>query len=356
MEDKLQFDFKTNQKILQKISKIDQFKGEWESLQKFENQYLKNLKQIATLQSIGSSNRIEGNTLTDAEIASLLKNTKTQKLVSRDEQEVMGYYETLELITENFEHIPLSHTNIHQLHNNLLRYSTKDERHKGTYKQIANQVVATMPDESSNVIFRTTETFLVEKEMENAINWTNEHEKNGEIHPLIYVATFVYEFLSIHPYQDGNGRLSRLLTTLLMLRADYGFVMYVSLENIIEQHKKEYYQALIEGQKNRNTAQEKIHIWLLFFLDCVDILTQKLSAKIKESQFFGVYLSERQQNIFDFIQKNQPTKRKDLNAIFENLSENTLKKEIQFLVKQGKIKKIGTFKNAFYVENLPSGF
>ncbi len=349
MEQKLQFDFKTHQKILQKISKIDQFKGEWTSIAKPETHYLQTLKRIATVQSIGSSNRIEGNTLTDAEVESLLKNVKTKKLASRDEQEVVGYYETLDILVENFKDIPLTHSTLHQLHNLLLKHSTKDERHKGTYKQLANQVATTFPDGTTKVIFRTTEPFLVEKEMEEAMHWVNENIDSAELHPLILIGTFIYEFLSIHPYQDGNGRLSRLLTTLLLMQTGYTFIAYISFENIIEQQKTAYYHALIEGQKNRGQETEKIDIWLLFFLDCLEVLTEKLKLKIKEYQKIGSYLSARQQQLLDFIQMKQPVQLKDVTANFENFSINTLKKDLQYLVKQAYIEKLGNFKSTAYI-------
>ncbi len=165
-EKKLQFDFSTTQRIIQQISQIDQFKGAWQSIDQQENKYLKELRRIATIQSIGSSTRIEGSTMTDAEIASLIENLKISKLESRDEQEVAGYYDTLETILENSEDVDLTISNIHALHNLLLKYSAKDNRHRGRYKEMTNQVVATYPDGTTRLIFRTTEPFLVQKVME----------------------------------------------------------------------------------------------------------------------------------------------------------------------------------------------
>ncbi len=247
IEDKLQFDFPTTQRIIQKIGQIDQFKGEWKQLDKAENRYLKELRKIATIQSIGSSTRIEGSTLTDVEIASLIKNLKISKLQTRDEQEVGGYFDTLEAIIENADSIDLTRSNIHMLHHQLLKYSSKDVGNGGKFKELTNRVVAAYPDGATKVIFNTTEPFLVEKEMSELVDWTNNALSGGEMHPLIIISTFIYEFLSIHPYQDGNGRLSRLLTNLLLIKFDYKFVSYVSFEHIIEQKKAAYYQVLMEG-------------------------------------------------------------------------------------------------------------
>ena len=242
---KLNFDFITNQKILNLIAKIDLYKGKWNIIERQENIYLKELRKIATIESIGSSTRIEGGTLTDEEIEELLDNVKITELKTRDEQEVIGYYDTLEIIYENFDNIRLTENYIKQLHQTLLKHSDKDTRHRGQYKSLSNKVVANYPGGIQKVIFNTTDVHLVESEMNYLINWTNEQFDKKEIHPLIVISHFVYEFLSIHPFQDGNGRLSRLLTTLLLLQNEYLFIQYVSFENLIEKTKKEYYQALM---------------------------------------------------------------------------------------------------------------
>ncbi|KQC10057.1 MAG: hypothetical protein APR54_12335, partial [Candidatus Cloacimonas sp. SDB] len=253
---KLDFDFETNQKIISKISKIDLFKGKWETIAGKESRYLKELKRIATIESIGSSTRIEGVTLNDKEIENLLHNIKVTKFVTRDEQEVVGYYETLNIIFDDFKSIGFSENYISQLHGILLKESDKDQRHRGKYKSLSNKVVATYPDGKQKIIFNTTEPHLVKKEMSDLVEWVNSQFSEGILHPLIIISAFVYEFLSIHPFQDGNGRLSRLLTTLLLLKYDYDFIQYISFEHIIEERKKDYYKALKEGQKNRNTKKE----------------------------------------------------------------------------------------------------
>ncbi len=202
------------------------------------------MRKIATIESIGSSTRIEGETLTDQEVKELLKDIKITKLKTRDEQEVIGYYEVLELIYDNYADIRLSENYIKQLHQMLLKYSIKDERYRGTYKFLTNKVVATHPTGEQRTIFATTEPAWVATEMQELTEWTNEQLEYKSIHPLIIIASFIYDFLSIHPFQDGNGRLSRLLTTLCLLQNNYSFIQYISLENHIEQNKKAYYEAL----------------------------------------------------------------------------------------------------------------
>jgi len=346
---KLNFDFQTNQKILNFISQIDLYKGKWNIIEKQENIYLKELRKIATIESIGSSTRIEGGTLTDKEIEELLNDVKITKLKTRDEQEVIGYYDTLEIIYENYDNIRLSENYIKQLHQNLLRHSDKDTRHRGEYKSLSNKVVANYPDGIQKVIFNTTEVHLVQNEMNDLINWTNEQFKKGEIHPLIIVANLVYEFLSIHPFQDGNGRLSRLLTTLVLLQQDYMFIQYVSFENLIEKTKKEYYQALMEGQKNRNKENENIAKWILYFLDKLNVLTQRLDAKYDVFKSKGGYLNERQKHIKEYLLKKQPLKISDIAKRFEDININTIKKDLQYMKKEQIIKSIGKGKGTVYI-------
>ena len=250
---KLNFDFLTNQRVMQLIAAIDEYRGKWNVVEKRENRYLKELRRIATIESIGSSTRIEGATMTDDEVQQLLKDVKITKFKTRDEQEVIGYYEVLELVFDNFSEIKLSESYIKQLHQLLLKHSDKDERHRGGYKNLPNKVVATYPTGEQKTIFATTEPALVEGEMFELIEWTNLQWSEKTIHPLIVLAVFIYEFLSIHPFQDGNGRLSRLLTTLFLLRQGYEFIQYISFENHIENHKKAYYDALMTAQRKRIT-------------------------------------------------------------------------------------------------------
>ncbi len=346
---KIDFNFKTNQSILKSISYIDSFKGRWITLEKQENIYLKELRRIATIESIGSSTRIEGASMTDAEVKELLDKLKVTRLQTRDQQEVAGYYETLELIYNNYQHIQLTKNYILQLHQQLLKYSDKDQRHRGQYKNFPNKVVANYPDGTQKVIFNTTEPHLVESEMTELIEWTNKQLNENELHPLMIIALFIYEFLSIHPFQDGNGRLSRLITTLLLLKHGYQFVLYMSFENIIEKKKKEYYSALVSGQLNRNSAKEKIEKWLLFLLSSMEILISRLEQKYDVLKSKGGYLNERQKTIIGFIEEYQPVKLGDLAKRYTNISINTLKKDLLYLKKEQFIESVGKNKGTIYI-------
>ncbi len=348
---KIDFDFAINQRILQLIGYIDNFKGKWDIAEKQENRYLKELRKIATIESIGSSTRIEGATLTDEEVQELLKEIKITKLKSRDEQEVIGYYEVLELIYDNYSDIKLSESYIKQLHQLLLKHSHKDERHRGSYKSLSNKVVATYPTGEQKTIFATTEPALVAGEMQELVAWTNEQLEQKSIHQLIVIGSFIYDFLSIHPFQDGNGRLSRLLTTLCLLQSDYSFIQYISFENHIEQHKKAYYEALMNGQKERGTDSERIDLWLIFFLESLKTLTEKLEQKYDVFKSKGAYLNDRQKLIRDFITANEPIKVGDLARHFPEISMSTLKKDLLYLRQEQVLTMIGKGKGSVYILN-----
>ena len=349
MEAKLAFDFKTNQQLLKLIGFIDSFKGKWTAIEGKESVYLKELKLIATIESIGSSTRIEGSNMTNEEVQDFVNSIKITSFKTRDEQEVFGYYDTLNTILESSASIDLSKNNIHHLHKTLLHKSKKDYRHRGKYKTLSNKVVANYPGGKQKVIFNTTEIHLVEEEMRSIIDWTNKVLVQKEIHPLIAIATFVYEFLSIHPYQDGNGRLSRLLTTLLLLRSDYDFIQYVSLEYEIEKRKKEYYKALMAGQKNRYSKKEKIADWVIFFLETIQLSIAKLEANIDSIANKNSYLNQRQRQVLEFISSNEPVKISDITASLTDFTLYILKKDVKYLVDEGMVRMLGKGKATIYV-------
>jgi Fic family protein len=288
--------------LMNELSQIDRFDASWARIEKREGQTLKQLKSIATVKSVGASTRIEGATMTDAEVEALIKDLSGAKLEERDQQEVAGYFNSLELITESYNDIEISESNILHLHNTLMKHSTKDEWHKGKYKQHSN-VVERNESGSKQVIFQTTAPGIgTEDAMRNLIAWYNSDIKTSK---LIKIAAFVYDFLSIHPFQDGNGRLSRLLGTLLLLKNGYTWVQYVSFEHEVENRKPEYYRVLMECQRQR--PGEDIYPWVLFFLDCLKSIQEKLQEKL-EVQKKTARMAPREQNIYSFIEYHPGSK------------------------------------------------
>jgi Fic family protein len=348
MNHKIEFSGSVFQQIMNQLSIIDSFKGNWEIVELKHSKHLKELRKIATIESIGSSTRIEGATLSDAEVERLLKSVKITKLTTREQQEVVGYYDTLQIILDNYKDLDMSERYIHQLHGILLKHSGKDQNHKGKYKTLSNQVVANYPDGTQRTIFRTTEPSLTAKEMEDLLIWVNERFEKTDMHPVMVVSIFVYEFLSIHPYQDGNGRLSRLLTTLLLMRKGYEFTQYISFEHIIEERKEAYYRALMDGQKNRYKDSERIDQWVLFFLDCLVTLVKRLEAKYKIYSNLSQDINQRQEKVLEFIKQQKVVQISSVAEMFSEDSRNTLKKDLSYLVDEGLLLKTGEGKGTRY--------
>jgi Fic family protein len=329
-------------KLINFISQIDRFDASWTAIERREGQSLKELKNIATVRSVGASNRIEGNRMSDEEVDVLLQKIDITKLTDRDSQEVVGYFEVLDLISESYENINLTESHIKSLHNSLLRYSDKDQWHKGNYKAHSNAVEASFPDGTREIIFQTTEAgFATEDAIRALLNWYN---SETEIHPLIKIASFVYDFLSIHPFQDGNGRLSRLVSTLLLLKNGYKWIQYVSFEHEIENRKNEYYQVLRSCQAKR--PHEDITVWIQFFLSCISNIQSKLLVKLNTT---GVeaQISPKEKSIFTIIQ-NRPNIQSG--EISEKLAIPlpTVKRVLSELVNKGLIEKQGSGRNVSY--------
>ena len=291
------FDLNLNWKLLSLISSIDRFDATWTSLERKEGLTLKQLKTIATVKSVGASTRIEGSKMSNREVEVLLDNIDITKIEDRDSQEVIGYFNTLDLISESFKNIKIDESSIKNLHNILMKYNIKDEWHKGDYKQHSNAVEATYPDGTKQLIFQTTEAgYPTEDAMKNLIEW---YQNDKETHPLVKCALFAYDFVSIHPFQDGNGRLSRLIATLLLLKNGYAWIQYVSFEHEIESRKLEYYRVLQNCQGNR--PNENVDEWISFFFDSLYHIQLKLSKKL-ETKGVEANLTPKEKSIVRFIE------------------------------------------------------
>jgi Fic family protein len=293
------FLFSPDWKLINELSELDKFGGSWTAIEKREGRSLKQLKSVATVRSVGASTRIEGSRMTDDEVEVFLRNISVSKLEDRDKQEVAGYFEAMDVISESFSDITISESGIKNLHNILLKHSKKDEWHRGKYKQHSNMVEATQADGSKQVIFQTTEPgFPTEDAMRKLIDW---YHNDSETHPIVRSAVFVYDFLSIHPFQDGNGRLSRLLAMLLLLKQGYSWIHYVSFEHEIESRKVEYYKTLMLCQGER--PGEDIYPWVIFFLDCMNNIQQQLMDKLIGSAAV-IQLPSKEKVIYLFIESN----------------------------------------------------
>lgn len=271
--------------ILRLIAEIDEFKGLWHAQGGLGVERLVSLRRVATIESVGSSTRIEGVRLTDEEVEELLSRLERHSFRTRDEQEVAGYGTVMEMVFESWQAMSLTENHVLQLHKELLRYSERDERHRGQYKTLPNHVEAfNAAGQSLGVVFETATPFAAPRLMEELIGWTAQALREREHHPLLVIAVFVVRFLAIHPFQDGNGRLSRILTTLLLLRAGYGYVPYTSLERVVEDNKDAYYLALRQAQSTLDRGEEKLGEWVSFFLRCLVRQKEVLEHKIAIEQ------------------------------------------------------------------------
>jgi Fic family protein len=331
-----------NWKLINLISEIDRFDASWQAVERREGQSLKELKSIATVRSVGASTRIEGSKLSDEEVDVLLKNMDITKLVERDQQEVVGYFEVLDLIDENYDDIPVSENSLKNLHNQLLKYSKKDEWHKGNYKQHTNAVEAHMPDGSSQIIFQTTPPgFPTEDAMREMVFW---YETDIDTHALVKSALFCYEFVSIHPFQDGNGRLSRLLATLLLRKNGYQWIRYVSFEHEIESQKTEYYRVLRACQSQR--PGEDITEWVIFFLSCLRNIQEALMIKL-DAYSVTQTISSKEKQLLYIIESNAGIKTSEI-AKKLNVSSSTVKRMLDNLINAKLIERQGVGPGSYY--------
>jgi Fic family protein len=277
--------FQPSNEILRLIASIDEFKGEWRVVESIEPERLTSLRRVATIESIGSSTRIEGAKLSDREVEALLGKLQSESFRSRDEEEVAGYAYVMETIQASWADMPVTEGIVLQLHRDLLRYSTKDQRHRGGWKTLPNHVAAVDPDgRQIGIVFETATPFDTPRLMQELFEWLAREEHNSTLHPLLRIAVFNVVFLAIHPFQDGNGRLSRVLTNLLLLRSGYSFVSFSSLESVIEHNKEAYYLALRRTQTTLDSDDADWDPWILFFLRSmltqVNRLREKLGSRI----------------------------------------------------------------------------
>src|SRR5450755_160842 len=336
------------QELLALLSEIDEFKGAWRALGTIAQERLNALRRVATIESIGSSTRIEGSKLTDREVERLLGNLEIKRFSTRDEQEVAGYADVMETIFRAWSDIPVTENHIKQLHRDLLQYSDKDERHRGGYKTLRNDVGAFDADgKMIGIVFETATPFDTPQRMTELVAWLSEARELRRPHPLLIIAVFIVVFLEIHPFQDGNGRLSRILTTLLLLQAGYAYVPFSSLESVIENNKESYYLALRQTQSTLHSEKPNWQPWLLFFLRALQQQKRRLAAKVEREKAALSALSELAMHIMDYVQAHGRVTTRDM-VREHKASPNTAKATFSNLVKKGLLVRHGAGRSIWY--------
>jgi len=337
---------KLSNKILLRVAEIDELKGRWSGSLSLNPRILGQLRRSVIITSTGSSTRIEGSKMTDNEVDRFLRGLNQKNPKGRDEEEVAGYADILGRIFDNYDSLKITEGGILQFHNIMLKFSKKDELHRGKYKTKDNTVAIVENGKVKEILFSPTPPWLVKKEMDDVLFWLKENLEKKDIHPLVIIANFIFEFLAIHPFEDGNGRLSRALINLMLLQQGYAFAPYVSLEEIIESNQSEYYISLRQTQKNHKTDNENIEPWLLFFLDCV-LKQTKQALKLVDGNDPLKLLSEIQKQIYNqFIYDSELSVSEIQNKT--GISLSTVKQALSRLIEHRLIERFGQGRSTRY--------
>jgi Fic family protein len=339
---------KITPEVLSLIARIDEFKGAWRALGTLAPDRLSALRRVATIESIGSSTRIEGSKLSDREVEKLLSTLEIKSFETRDEQEVAGYAELMDLVFSSWQDIPFNENHIKQLHQTLLRHSEKDERHRGQYKTNSNSVAAF--DENGTqigIVFETASPFDTPRLMAELVAWVAQERNKAQLHPLLIISIFVVVFLEIHPFQDGNGRLSRVLTTLLLIQAGYAYVPYSSLESVIEINKEAYYLALRQTQGTIRTNAPNWQPWLEFFLRSLAEQVRRLEKKVEREKIVLATMPELSLQVVEFAREHGRITMADAIKL-TGASRNTLKQHFRNLVERSHLGQHGSGRGAWY--------
>ncbi len=331
------------------IAEIDGIRGEFKSGLRMTPQAITSLKRSVLVTSAGASTRIEGSKLSDEEVEKIMQGLSVSKFADRDSQEVQGYLETLQNVFDSYQTLPLREGMLTSLHNELLKYSEKDKVHKGKYKTGENTVGVLGPDgQVAKIMFDPTPAWQTPAEMTELVEWTQAALEENRFHPLLVIANFIVEFLKIHPFQDGNGRLSRVLTNLLLLRAGYLFVQYVSHEQIVERRKDEYYLALRKSQETFKTDHDTIEPWLNFFFVVLKEQATKALSYLEEEHIEDT-LSPKQYEVWKFISKVGDASPAEI-VQGTDIVMATVRQSLLRLVELGKLKRTGRGPGTRYVK------
>ena len=334
--------------MLSQIAEIEAFREAWTGFTRLRPEQLKALRKISTIESVGSSNRIEGNKLSDVEVEKLLSRINRTSFKSRDEEEIAGYAKLMDTIFDDYSVIPLSENYIKQLHQILLQYVGKDEKHRGEYKKFPNSVAAyDAKGKEIGIVFETAASFDTPRLMAELVDWTQKNLSDPFLHPLIVIGVFVVHFLAIHPFQDGNGRLSRALTAMLLLKSGYTYAPYSSIESIIEAGKEGYYRALRGTQKNIFDGKADYEPWLSFFLTALQKQKKHLESKIETMSKDDMRLGKTARAILRLFDDKPEWSVLQVSETL-GINVNTAAKTIKMLVEDGYLTKHGTTKGAWY--------
>ncbi len=337
-----------NPEMLELISEIDEFRGSWRVSKHLSSEQLAVLQKNTMIESVGSSNRIEGYKISDKEVEDLLARIKAKSFQSHDEEEIAGYASVLEQIFQNYETLAVTEEYIKQMHDMLLQFSSKI-CYRGHYKKFSNQI-KTFDYTGGNLgfVLETPNPFETPKLMHQLFSWLQKNLTERDLHPLLTIGIFIIRFLTIHPFQDQNGRLSRLLTTWLLLKSGYSYVAFSSIETIIEANKENYYAALRHTHLSFKKGLPDWHPWLKFFLSVLKKQKDELVQKIEREKILVHRLNPLAAKIIEFVKSHRQLSISEIQTL-TNANRNTLKVQLRELVKNGYLHLCGAGRNTWYV-------
>ncbi len=333
--------------IVSKIGQIDELKGQWIKGAQLSPQVLGRLKRSVLITSTGASTRIEGAMLSDEDVEKLIRGINIQRFTNRDKQEIKGYYELLENVFNSWRKLKFNESAIKHFHQELLKYVEKDKTHRGEYKKQENKVH--MVDEAGRsiaVLFDTTPPYLTPKQMQELVEWTKEALQEKKYHPLLIIGNFLVEFLNIHPFQDGNGRLSRILTNLLLLKEGYLYMPYISHEKLVEDNKPDYYVTLRKSQKTIGTKQENITLWLDFFFT-IFLKQSQMAVELLSKEKVEKLLTKKQLAVWEFLEEVGEASPGEI-AKQTRVAQPTVRQALDKLLRLKRIERIGLGRSTRY--------
>ncbi|MBX3148146.1 MAG: Fic family protein [Gemmatimonadales bacterium] len=333
--------------IIRLVAEIEEFKGAWNVMGRLTPERLSALKRIATIESIASSTRLEGATLTDREVEALLSNRQATSFASRDQREVAGYAAVLELVFSSWSAMPLTENHIRQLHRDLLRHSDQDARYRGRYRTVPNGIAAFDTEgQRLDVPFETAPPFEIPRRMTELTAWLTDAQGGGQLHPPLRIGLWLGMFLAIHPFQDGNGRVSRVLAALLLLQAGYSYVPYSSLERVVEHHKDAYNLVVRRTQRAAWSDTPDWQPWLHFFLKALAEQTRRLGQRLEQEQRLDS-LPTMSLQIVDVLEARRRATMGEIITLTGG-KRDTIKSHLRTLVEQARLLRHGRGRGVWY--------
>ncbi len=337
-------DIQFDSTVVNLLTSIHEAKGRQELYLSQKPEELNRLVDIAKVQSIDSSNAIEGIRTTDNRLRQLVKEKTTPK--NRDEEEISGYRDALNIIHESFDYIPISPNHILQLHGILFKH-VEGNNFGGKFKNSQNYIQGIDKEGNPVTVFTPLAPYETERAVTNLCETFNKAIDERRIDPLVLIPVFIHDFLCIHPFMDGNGRMSRLLTTLLLYRSGYYVVKYISLEAKIAKLKDLYYDALEESQNDWHEGKDNPIPFIKYLLSIIDLSYKDFEERLEIVQH---KTNTNNQVELAFEKKIGKFKKSDIVELCPNISVSAVEKGIAKLLMDGKIEKLGKGKNTFYVK------